>query len=104
MFIGVGNHEYRNMNYTIETWIMRQEFDNVTNTSTILAMDSGERLVFPLAHNETVIIPYYLSVKKTGYDRVEFLLFNETVPGFDVTGRNRINASYRDLNLWITVR
>jgi len=104
MFIGVENHEYRNMNYTIETWVMRMEFDNVTNTSTILVMDHGERLVLPLAHNETVIIPYNLSVKKTGYDRVEFLLFNETVPGFDVTGSDRINASYRDLNLWITVR
>jgi uncharacterized membrane protein len=104
MFIGVGNHEYRNMNYTIETWIMRMEFDTITNTSTIFVMDPGERLVLPLAHNETMIIPYNLSVKKTGYDRVEFLLFNETVPGIDVTGSDRINASYRDLNLWITVR
>ena len=104
MFIGVGNHEHRNMNYTIETWIMRVEFDNVTNTSTILVMDPGERLVLPLARDENMIIPYNLSVKKTGYNRVGFLLFNETVPGFDVTGSDRINASYRDLNLWITVR
>jgi uncharacterized membrane protein len=104
MFVGVGNHEYRNINYTIETWIMKMKFDNVTNTSTILIMDPGERLVLPLAHNETVIIPYNLSVKNTQYDRVEFLLFNETVPGFDVTGSDRINASYRDLTLWITSR
>ena len=104
MFIGVGNHEYRNINYRIETWILRTEFDNVTNTSTILVMDPGERLVLPLARDENMIIPYNLSVKKTGYNRVGFLLFNETVPGFDVTGSDRINASYRDLNLWITVR
>jgi uncharacterized membrane protein len=104
MFIGIGNHEYRDMNYTIETWITRMEFNNATNTSIIQGMDPGERLVLPLAHNETVVIPYNLLVKKTGYNRMEFLLFNETVPDFDVTGSDRINASYRDLNLWISVR
>ena len=104
MFIGVGNHENRHMNYTIETWIMRMEYDNTTNTSTILVMDPGDRLVLPLAHNETMIRPYNLSVVKDQYDRVEFLVVNETVPGFDVTGSDRINASYRDVNLWITVQ
>jgi len=102
MFIGVGNHEYRNMNYTIETWIMHTEFDNVTNTSTILAMEPLDRQSLILSHNETVVIPYNLSVKDTVYNRVEFLLFNETVPGPEVKGSDRINASYRDLNLWIT--
>ena len=104
MFIGIKNHEYRNIDYTIETWVMRMEFDNATNTSTILMMDPGERLVLPIAHNETIIIPYNLSVKRTVYNRVEFLLFNETVPGLDVTGGDRINASYKDLYLWITVK
>jgi uncharacterized membrane protein len=104
LFIGVGNHEYRDINYTIETWIMREEFDNVTNTSTLRVMDPGERLVLPLAHNDTMIIPYNLYVKKTGYNRVEFLLFKDTVPGLDVTGRDRIDASYKDLNLWLTVQ
>jgi uncharacterized membrane protein len=104
MFIGIGNHEHRNIDYTVETWFMRMEFDNATNSSTLLVMDPGERLVLPLAHNETMIIPYNLSVRRTGYNRVEFLLFNETVPGLDVTGRNRMNASYQNLNLWITVR
>ena len=102
MFIGVGNHEYRNMSYTIETWTMRTEFDNITNTSTILAMEPLDRKSLVLSHNETLIIPYSLSVKDTWYNRVEFLLFNETVPGPEVNGSDRINASYRDLNLWIT--
>ncbi|MDD1699334.1 MAG: DUF1616 domain-containing protein [Methanoregula sp.] len=103
MFVGVGNHEYRNVTYTIETWFLRTEFDTVTNTSHIITMDPGEQLALILAHNETRIIPYNLSVRKTGYDRVEFLLFNETVPGLEVTGSDRINASYRDLHLRITV-
>jgi uncharacterized membrane protein len=102
MFIGVGNQEHRNVTYTIETWNLRTDFDYVTNTSHIITMDPGERQALTLTQNETRIIPYTLSVEKTGYDRVEFLLFNETIPGSEVTGSDRINASYRDLHLWIT--
>lgn len=104
MNIGIGNQEFRNVTYTIEIWSLVTEFDNVTNTSRIQAMDPIDRLSLTLAHNETRIIPYDLSVGKPGYNRIEFLLFNETIPGFEVTGNNRINASYRDLHLWVTVR
>jgi len=103
MYLGVGNQEYQNVTYTIETWIVRTKFDTITNTSSITAEDSLDRMTLVLAHNETSIIPYNLSVKKTGYNRVDFLLFNETVPNFDVTGSDRINASYRYLHLWVTV-
>ena len=104
LYIGVGNHEYRTVTYSVETWGMNMEFDSVTNTSRILATDLLWRRSFTLAHNETMNIPYNLSVEKTGYNRVEFLLFNETVPGPEVRGGNRINASYRDLHLWLTIR
>jgi uncharacterized membrane protein len=104
MYIGVGNHEYRNMTYTIETWTLRTEFDTMTNSSTIMEMDPNDRLSLTLAHNETRILPFNLFVNKAGYNRVEFLLFNESVPGSDVTGNDRINASYRDLHLWVNSR
>jgi len=104
MYIGVGNQENRDMAYTIETWLLRTEFDNVTNISRIIAMDPNDHLSFTLTDNGTTIIPYNLLVKNTSYNRVEFLLFNESVPGLDVTGSDRINASYRDLHLWVTVR
>jgi uncharacterized membrane protein len=103
MYIGVASHENRNITYTIETWGMFIEFDNVTNTSRIVSMDPLLRRSLTLANNETTNIPYNLSVEKTGYNRVEFLLFNETVPGLEVTGSDRINASYRDLYLRINV-
>jgi len=102
--IGIGNHENRNVTYTIETWTVRTEFNNITNTSRIVAMEPNDRMTFTLAENRTAIIPYNLSVRQTGYDRVEFLLFNESIPGFEVTGKDRISASYRDLHLWLTVR
>jgi len=104
MYIGVGNHEYRTITYTIETWTLRTEFDNVTNSSTILEMDPNDRLTLTLAHNETKILPFNLFVIKPGYTRVEFLLFNDSVPGSEVTGSDRINASYRNLHLWVNSR
>jgi uncharacterized membrane protein len=88
--------------YTIETWGILMESDNEKNTTRILAMDPLWQQTVTLAHNGTAIIPYTLLVDWDGYNRVEFLLFNETVPGMG--GIDRINASYRDLHLWITVR
>ena len=104
MYIGAGNHEYRPVTYTVETWGLFMEPDSVTNTSRILAMDPLWQHSFTLAHNETTTIPHDLTVEKSGYSRIEFLLFNETVPGPGVSGTDRINASYRDLHLWVTVR
>jgi uncharacterized membrane protein len=103
LYIGVGNHEYRTVAYTIETWGLVMEPDS-TNTSRILAMDPLWQHPLTLAHNETTIVPYDLSLTQEGYNRVEFLLFNETVPDPSVSGMDRINASYRDLHLWVTVR
>ena len=104
MYIAVGNHEYRSINYTIETWATNTEFDTMTNSSTIVEMDPNDRLSLTLSHNETKILPFNLFVSKSGYNRMEFLLFNESVPGPDVTGSDRINASYRDLHLWVNTR
>jgi uncharacterized membrane protein len=103
MFIGVGNHEYRNMSYTIESWALFTEYDIATNSTGILAMESLGSRSLVLSHNETRVIPWNLSLDTTGYNRVEFLLFNESVPGPGVTGMDRITASYRDLHLWINV-
>jgi uncharacterized membrane protein len=104
IFIGVGNHEYRNVTYTIEAWGMIMDFNNVTNTSRIMAMDPLWQHSLTLGYNETPNIPYNLSINKTGYNRVEFLLFNESVPDLTVTGSDRINASYRNLYLRVDVK
>lgn len=103
IYIGVRNHENRDTRYTIETWVLRTEFNNITNTSRILTMDPNDRLQLTLSNNETKVIPYNLSFKKSQYTRVEFLLFKEDVPGFEVAGSNRINASYRNLHLWVNI-
>ena len=104
MYIGIGNHEYRNVTYTVEVWHTRMVFDDVTNTSHIEAMDLADRFTRSVADNTTLVEPYSLAVSRTGYNRVDFLLFNETLPTDGVAGTDRINQSYRDLHLWVTVR
>jgi len=104
LFIGIGNHEYRPINYTVETYFMNMRFDEVTNTSTLESMNRIDRFTVSVADNQTVIRPYSFTPATTASNRLEFLLFNETVPGEEVEGMDRINQSYRDLHLWITVR
>jgi len=103
MYVSVGNHENRQITYTIETWMVFSDFDNITNSYRIKTMDPGYRLSLSLIPNQTAIIPYNLSVNKTEYNRVEFLLFDENVPGFETTAADRINASYRNLHMRIEV-
>jgi uncharacterized membrane protein len=104
LYIGIGNHEYRPINYTVETYFVTMDFDEKTNTTTLSSMKPVDRFVVPVSHNQTVIQPYSFSPGSTQFNRIEFLLFNETVPGNQVTGMDRINQSYRDLHLWVTVR
>jgi uncharacterized membrane protein len=104
LFIGIGNHEYRALTYTVETWLVNMSFDEKTNTSSLLAMDRLDRFTVPLSDNQTSTLPYTFVPERTGYNRIEFLLFNESIPDESVRGMDRINQSYRDLNLWVTIR
>ena len=102
IFIGVGNHESENTTYIIETWEMTTEFDDATNTTRIIAMDPGDMISRTLANNETSIIPYNLKITNAKYNRVEFLLFKDTVPGSGIIGFDRINSSYQNLYLLVS--
>jgi uncharacterized membrane protein len=104
VIIGIGNHEYRTVTYTVETHLLNQTFDSGTNTSQIRSMQLLDRFTVEVAHNETVEVPYTFSVDDPEVNRLQFLLFNETVPADGVTGAERIGAGYRDLHLWISVR
>ncbi|MFA5332419.1 MAG: DUF1616 domain-containing protein [Methanoregula sp.] len=103
MYIGVGNHEYRNISYTVEVWNEQMDFDETTNTSSLKKMDLADRFMLDVGNNATTILPYTLSINRTGYNRVEFLLYNETIPNETVRDMDRVNQSYRDLHLWVTV-
>ena len=103
LIIGVGNHEYREVPYTIEIFALNQTFDTVTNRSTIHAVELLDRFPLTVPHNETQELPWEFSIPSREYNRIEFLLFNETVPGEEIIGADRISASYRDLHLWVRV-
>jgi len=104
LIVGVGNHEYREIPYTVEALALNQTFDTRTNTSTIHAVEPLDRFVVTVPHNGTEEMAWNFSVPSPDYNRIEFLLFNETVPDPAVAGADRINASYRDLHLWVRVR
>jgi uncharacterized membrane protein len=103
LIIGISNHEYRNVTYTVEIYLNNQTFDSATNTSTLHSMERLDQFTVAIGHNTTWEEPYTFSVESTTYNRLQFLLFNETLPPETVRGEERINASYRDLHLWIDV-
>jgi uncharacterized membrane protein len=103
LIIGIGNHEYHNVTYTVETILLNQSSDPETNSPTISAYQPLDSLTVLLAHNETKEFRYNFTVNDRQYNRLQFLLFNESVPSENIQGSERINASYRDLHLWITV-
>lgn len=83
VIVGVVNHEYRPVNYTMEV--------RLENKSLPLPEDIQQ---VTLAHNETWEEPLTLTPPVEGKDmKLEFLLFNETDK----------NTPYRDLHLWINV-
>lgn len=104
VIIGVGNHEYRNITYTVEVLLTSQTFDPATNTSVLKDMEMIDRFAVTVAHNQTVEMPFPFTIERTDMNRLDFVLFNETVPSDGVWGKDRLEAAYRDLHLWIGVR
>lgn len=79
--VGIVNHEYRPVNYTMEIWLENKSLSLPENLQHIT-----------LAHNETWQKPVTFSPPFVGKNmKLEFLLFNET---------NK-NTPYRNLHLWI---
>ncbi|ACL16184.1 DUF1616 domain-containing protein [Methanosphaerula palustris] len=103
LFIGITNHEYRPITYTVETYLVNMTLNESTNRSTLVAMDRLDRFNVSVSHNETRILPYNISPEKDGYNQVEFLLFNESLPDDTVEGLDRITQSIHNLHLWVTI-
>jgi len=101
MYVGISNHEFRTVNYSVEIYL-----ESISENEEINKLTQPEMLLVgtysvTLNYNETSIIPFDLIVPDANYNRVNFLLFDGTPPGSEVTGLNRVNASYRDLHLWL---
>jgi uncharacterized membrane protein len=96
--IGIGNHEYRTINYTVEVYLVPT---NETASMTLSGLTPLKSYSVDLNHNQTSVLPLEFSAPAAEFYRMEFLLFNETIPGQEVSGQDRINASYRNLHLQI---
>ena len=102
VIIGIGNHEYREITYTVETYAVESRFNNATNQSTIVSATPLDRFSVTVPHNQTVEQPYSFRVVDSDANRLEFLLFKETPPD-DIPDSSLTKAAYRDLHLWLRV-
>lgn len=102
VIIGIGNHEYRDITYTVETFAVESRFNNATNQSTIVSATPLDRFSVTVLHNQTVEQPYSFRIMDPDTNRIEFLLFKEPPP--DNIPRNTLaEAGYRNLHLWLRV-
>ncbi len=102
IIIGIGNHEYRDITYTVETFAVESRFDNATNQSAIVSATPLDRFSVTVPHNQTVEQPYSFRIMDSNTNRLEFLLFKETPP-MNIPPANLTGAGYRDLHLWLRV-
>lgn len=98
LYTGIGNHEYRTINYTVEVYLVPVNETTPIASSGFTPLESYSVI---LDHNQTSVLPLEFSAPAAGFYRMEFLLFNETVPGQEISGQDRINASHRNLHLQI---
>ncbi|MGC9435601.1 MAG: DUF1616 domain-containing protein [Methanomicrobiales archaeon] len=103
IIVGIGNHEYRPVTYTVEIRGMDWEFDERTNESWVVSERLLSTVPVTVAHNQTWEEPVSFTVGRPETDRIEFLLWEGDPPPETVSGTDRINASYRDLHLWVDV-
>jgi len=102
VIIGIGNHEYRDITYTVETFAVESRFDNATNQSTVVSAAPLDRFSVTVPHNRTVEQPYTFRIMDPDTNRIEFLLFKEAPPQ-NIPRNNLTDAGYRNLHLWLRV-
>lgn len=103
VILGVTNHEKRPVLYTIEVALANEVVNPTTNETTIKSAKQIDSFTVNVPDGATYEQPYTFTVNQQGYNKLEFLLFNETVPAPTVSGMDRIKAAYRNVNLWIKV-
>ena len=123
IIIGVTNHEYQIMNYTIEVWLINQTitFDESTDKNIILYNNAWfmDKINISLIHSDNNIqiewesqweYYYTFNINKKGENlTLAFLLFTAPTDNFDYAKdykdiiEQKIDNSYEELHLWITV-
>lgn len=102
VIIGIGNHEYRDIAYTVETFAVESRFDTATNQTIVTSATLIDRFSVTVPDNQTVEQPYTFRIMESDTNRIEFLLFAETPPE-EIPESSLIEAGYRNLHLWLRV-
>ncbi|MGI5938920.1 MULTISPECIES: DUF1616 domain-containing protein [Methanoculleus] len=102
VIIGIGNHEYQDITYTVETYAIESRLNNATNRSTVVSATLLDRFSVTVPHNQTVEQPYSFRIMDPDVNRLELLLFKETPPE-EIPKNSLIGAGYRNLHLWLRV-
>lgn len=104
VIIGITNHEGVPQSYVVEIWAAHETILPVTNRTHVDSMTQIGTVRADLLDGQTYEQPYQVSVSDRDANKVEFLLFKaDAVPPASVTGQDRVDAAYRNVNLWIAV-
>ncbi len=116
VIIGVANHEQRQINYTIEIWLVNQTISN--NQTVYHHLWYLDTITTTLAHQPLTIEEawqpqwsqnYTFRITTTGSYKLTFLLFTTPTQEYDPTidyqdiAGQKLNSAYRTNHLWITV-
>jgi len=102
VIIGIGNHELRDVAYTVETFAVKSRFDSRANETVIVSATPLDRFSVTVPDNRTVEQPYTFRIMDPDVDRIEFLLFMEEPPE-DIPPASLTEAGYRNLHLRLRV-
>lgn len=99
LIIGIRNHEYRPVTYTVEVIGVNSTLDPITNTSVIQQMTALSAFNITILQNETMQVHDDQALPPSGCNMLQFLLFIDDAPDPTVWGQDRVNWSYRHLDL-----
>ena len=122
VILGLANHEYQTVNYTIEIWLINQTTyynESANENETIYHHMWFLDKITPTLEPEEVNIEetwqpqweqnYTFNINKEGNFKLAFLLFTTPTEDYNYDkdykdiAEEKINNSYRELHLWITV-
>jgi uncharacterized membrane protein len=119
IIIGLVNHEYKTMNYSIEVWLINQTilFNESTqkNETIYNHMWYMDKMTIDLASTDTIKqLPqwesnYSFSINKKGEFKLTFLLFTTPTVEYDLEkdyseiAEQKIENAYKEVHLWLTI-
>jgi len=109
VILGIANHEYKTINYSVEVWLVNLTYNTTTNQTNIHDMYLIDTFNIELPHKPIDIdenwtpqweINYTFKINKTGYWQLWFLLYKDKKPSLPKSINNdysKTNATSRIL-------